>query len=85
MAGRGSSSGLVFARALQASAKGPRVLSCRNLRSVPAAARSLATTSPRLTNLATFKSPKVFNEPNVCVHSFPRRLWHGLLSLATNT
>ncbi|KAI0841076.1 delta-1-pyrroline-5-carboxylate dehydrogenase 1 [Hypoxylon sp. FL0890] len=54
-----------LARALQSSSLSSRVCSrCLPLLQSPSNARALSTTSARMTALATFKIPKVSNEPN---------------------
>ncbi|RYP35368.1 hypothetical protein DL766_002544 [Monosporascus sp. MC13-8B] len=63
-ASRGSCGGLAIAYRSSMAAASRRHIITRVPASQLAGARSLSTTSSRLTTLASFKTPKVFNEPN---------------------
>ncbi|RYP70401.1 hypothetical protein DL771_005522 [Monosporascus sp. 5C6A] len=63
-ASRGSCGGLAIACRSSMAAASRRHIIARVPASQLAGARSLSTTSSRLTTLASFKTPKVFNEPN---------------------
>ncbi|RYP13290.1 hypothetical protein DL765_006964 [Monosporascus sp. GIB2] len=63
-ASRGSCGGLAIACRSSLAAASRRHIITRVPASQLAGARSLSTTSSRLTTLASFKTPKVFNEPN---------------------